>query len=74
MSKRVLIIIAAGFLLIIGGIFLLKHELSNQEPPEPEYIDLPEDQEEIEPLKVVKEKKQKTENNAETVTEPGAEN
>jgi len=28
MSKRVLILLAAGFLMIIAGVFLLKHELS----------------------------------------------
>jgi hypothetical protein len=39
MSKRVLIIIAAGFLAIIAGIFLLKYELSNQEPDETEDLD-----------------------------------
>jgi hypothetical protein len=73
MSKKVLITLAAGFLLIIAGIFLLKHELTAQYP-EPDYLDLPDDQEEAEPVKVVKEKKPKTETNVEAVTVPGTEN
>lgn len=68
MSKRVLIILAVGFVAIIAAFFLMKHELSQDlfiEDPQPE------DQE---PKKPRKTKKVTDENQGETdaaTTEPG---
>lgn len=76
MSKRVLILLAAGILAIVAGFFLLKYELTKQEPePEPEPEPKPDETWQTEKFEGFKKgyKWDKLEKRYKPVTEPATE-